>query len=70
MIDIAIAFLWLLVGIVVLLGVAWLFFYVLEVMGVAVPERLKQGVYLIVIILIVIYALTIIAGGARMPTFR
>jgi hypothetical protein len=70
MIDIAIGFLWLLVGIIVLLGVTYLFFYVVKMMGVAIPPRVEQGVYLIILILIIIYALTIVAGGGRVPSFR
>jgi len=71
MINLAIQILWLLIGVVVLLGVLWLVFYALANFGVVVPENIKRGIYLIVLILIIIAGLTMLAGGGlRVPTFR
>ena len=71
MIGLAIQILWLLVGIIVLLGVLWLVFYALAIFGVVVPENIKKGIYVIVLILIIIGGLTLLAGGnLRVPSFR
>lgn len=73
MIALAISILWLLIGVIVLLGVLWLVFYALSQFGFVVPEQVRRGVYAIVLILIVIAALTLLAGGGgslRVPSFR
>jgi len=65
MIGIAIQLLQLLIGIIIICGVIWFVFYVLrQVMGIPIPARLEQGVWLIVLILILIALLTMIAGGS------
>ncbi len=64
MIGMAIQVLWLLVGVVVICGVIWLAFYVVEtVAGIGIPERIKQIVWVVVLLLIIISILTILAGG-------
>lgn len=64
MIGIAINVLWLLIGVVILCGVIWLALYVIKtVVGIPIPDRLEQGIWLIVLLLIVIAVLTILAGG-------
>ncbi len=72
MIALAISILWLLIGIIVLLGVLWLTFYALAIFGLVVPENIKNGVYVIALILIIIAALSLIAGGGglHMPSLR
>lgn len=74
MISIAIAVLWFLIGFIVICGVIWLAIYVIELMtGRAIPERVKQGVWLIVLLLAIIALLTAVLGGGgsvRMPSFR
>jgi hypothetical protein len=73
LIPLAISILWLLIGVLVLLGVLWLVFYALATFGIEVPENIRRGIYVIVLILIIIAALTLIAGGGgglRTPTFR
>jgi hypothetical protein len=65
MIGIAISLLQLLIGIIVICGVIWFVFYVLNsVMGIAIPPRLQQAVWLIVLILVLIALLSMIAGGS------
>ena len=65
MIQLAINILWLLIGIVVLCGVVWLVLYGLKtIAGLAVPDRLEQGIWFIVLILIVIGALSLLATGS------
>jgi hypothetical protein len=64
MIQLAIGLLWLLIGVIIICAVIYLVFYVLDtVMGIPIPERVKQAVWLIVLILVLIGLLTLIAGG-------
>ena len=72
MISLAIGILWLLIGIIVLLGVVWLVLYVIK-MFVAVPIPIERAVWAIVLILCLIYALMLIAGGGvprGLPLYR
>ena len=71
MIGLAIQILWLLIGVIVLLGVLWLVFYALGIFGVVVPDNIRNGIYVIVLILIIIAGLTLLAGGGlHAPSFR
>jgi len=63
LIPLAIQILWLLIGIIVILGVVWLAFLALSQFGMIVPQNVKNAVYLIILILIIIAALSMIAGG-------
>jgi uncharacterized membrane protein YoaK (UPF0700 family) len=64
MIGIAISLLQLLIGVIVICAVIYFVFYVLrQVMGIAIPARLEQMVWLIVLILVLIALLSMIAGG-------
>lgn len=62
MIELAISILWLLIGIVVLLGVVWLFLYVLKLF-LPIPVRIEQAIWAIALILCIIGALSLLAGG-------
>jgi hypothetical protein len=67
MVALAISFLWLLIGVVVLAGIIWLVLYGLKtVAGVPVPGRIEQGVWFIFFILILIYALTALSGSGHL----
>ena len=71
MIGIAIQLLQLLIGVVVICAVIWFVFYVLgEVMGIAIPARLQQMVWLIVLILVLIALLSMVAGGSITSGFH
>jgi hypothetical protein len=71
MITLAIQILWLLLGVLVLLGVLWLVFYALANFGLIIPQNIKNGVYIIVLILVVIAGLTLLAGGSlHTPSLR
>jgi hypothetical protein len=63
LIPLAIQILWLLIGIIVILGVVWLAFMALSQFGFSVPQSVKNAVYLIILILILIFVLTMLAGG-------
>jgi len=64
LIPLAIQILWLLIGIIVILGVVWLAFLALSQFGMIVPQNVKNAVYLIILILIIIAALSMVAGGS------
>jgi hypothetical protein len=63
MINLAIEILWLLIGIICLAGVIWLVLYGIKTFITPIPIRLEQGIWFIVLLLIIIGALTILAGG-------
>ena len=63
MINLAIEILWLLIGIICLAGVIWLVLYGIKTFVTPIPARLEQGIWFIVLLLCVIGALTILAGG-------
>jgi hypothetical protein len=64
MAAIAIQILWALIGFIVLCGVIWLALYIIQVMtGTPVPDRIQQGIWLIVLLLALIFLLTALVGG-------
>jgi hypothetical protein len=72
MVGLAISILWLLIGVIILLGVVWLALYVVK-MFVAIPSPIENAVWIIVLILCLIGALTLLAGGGggvHFPTIR
>ena len=76
MIDIAIGVLWFLIGLIVLAGIIYMAIWVIESFIHPIPERVKQGVWVVVLLLALIALLSVIAGGGigamRAPhlTFR
>lgn len=67
MIALAINILWLLIGVIVLLGVVWLALYVVKLFC-AVPDPIEKAVWCIVLILVLIGVLSLLAGGdVRLP---
>jgi hypothetical protein len=65
MISLAVEVLWLLIGAIIFCGVIWLVLYGLKnIAGVPIPVRLEQGIWFIVLILILIACLTLLAGGS------
>jgi hypothetical protein len=65
MIAMAISLLWMLLGLVVLCAIIWFVLYVVQqILGIAIPERVVQAIWLVVLILVVIAILTILAGGS------
>ena len=72
MIAIAISVLWLLIGVVCLLGVVWLALYVVKMFA-PIPDPVEKAIWAIVLILCLIGALTILAGGGaglHVPAIR
>jgi hypothetical protein len=73
MMQMAIGLLWLLIGIICLAGVIWLVLYGIKTFVTPIPVRLEQGIWFIVLILIIIGVLTLLAGGGgglHAPSFR
>jgi hypothetical protein len=64
MIGIAINVLWFLIGLIILCGVIYLAIYVIETFAYPIPERVKQGVWVVVLLLALIALLTVLAGGS------
>jgi hypothetical protein len=62
MIGLAIQILWLLIGIIVLLGVIWLFIYVIKLFA-TLPDRVEKAIWAIALILCLIGGLTLLGGG-------
>lgn len=59
----AIALLWLLIGAICLAGVIYLVLYGISTFITPIPARLEQGIWFILLLLIVIYAITALMGG-------
>lgn len=71
MIGTAISILWLLIGIIVLCGAVYLVLYGLKnILGIQLPPRVEQGVWFIVLLLVIIAVLTVLAGGSGIAPFR
>ena len=68
MIGLAISILWLLIGVIVLLAVVWLALYVVR-MFVPIPPPIENGIWVIVLILILIGVLGLLAGGGSTMHF-
>jgi hypothetical protein len=74
MIDIAIGVLWFLIGLIILCGVVYLAIWVIEQFVHPIPERVKQGVWVVILLLALIALLSVVAGGGwhalRFPSVR
>ena len=67
----AISILWFLIGIIILAGVIFLAIWVIESFIYPIPEKVKQGVWVIVLILALIALISLLAGGGDiMSPFR
>ena len=63
MLDMAIAVLWFLVGIIVLAGIVYMAIWVIESFIHPIPVKVQQGIWVIVLLLALIALITILAGG-------
>ena len=74
MLDIAISILWFLIGLIVLAGIVYLAIWVIETFIHPIPERVKQGIWVVILLLALIALITILAGGSishlRPPVVR
>jgi len=70
MIPLAISILWLLIGVIILLGVIWLALYVVKLF-IGIPDTVEKAIWAIALILCLIGALSLLAGGgANVPHFH
>jgi uncharacterized protein YhhL (DUF1145 family) len=67
MAEIAIGVLWFLIGLIILAGIVYLAIWVIENFIHPIPERVKQGVWVIILLIALIYLITILVGGGSMP---
>jgi hypothetical protein len=63
MASMAIGVLWFLIGLIILCGVIYLAIWVIENFVTAIPEKIKQGVWVIVLLLALIALIGVLAGG-------
>jgi hypothetical protein len=72
MLEMAIAVLWFLIGVIILAGIIYLAIWVVESFIYPIPEKVKQGIWVIVLILALIALISIFAGGGASlkPPFR
>lgn len=66
LVGLAINLLWLLIGIIIIAGVVWLVLFGIK-QFVPIPMNVERGVWLIVLILIIIAALSTLSGRASRP---
>lgn len=71
LVGLAINILWLLIGVIIILAVVWLAFYVIKLFC-PVPDIVEKAVWAVVLILILIAVLTLLAGrgGNIRPFWR
>jgi hypothetical protein len=62
MVGLAISILWLAIGIIVVCGCIYLLLYAIKLFA-EIPARIEQLVWVIILILCLIYALTLLSGS-------
>lgn len=67
MVNIAINILWFLIGLIILAGIIYLAIWVIESFVTPIPEKIKQGIWVIVLLLALIALITALAGGGGNP---
>ena len=73
MVAIAIGVLWFLIGLVILCGIVYLAIWVIEQFVYPIPERVKQAIWVVVLLLALIWLLSIVTGSGppiRIPAVR
>jgi hypothetical protein len=61
----AISVLWFLVGLILLAGVIYLAIWVIENFIFPIPAKVKQGIWVIVLLLALIALITVLVGGGN-----
>jgi hypothetical protein len=71
MTAIALNVLWFLVGLIILAGVIYLAIWVIEQFIMPIPEMVKKGVWVVVLLIALIALISAIAGGGfHLPAVR
>jgi CDP-diglyceride synthetase len=63
MAALAVQVLWFLVGLIILCGIVYLAIWVIESFVQPIPEKVKQGIWVIVLLLALIALITAVMGG-------
>jgi hypothetical protein len=63
MAGMAVNILWFLIGLIILCGIVYLAIWVIEQFVIAIPEKVKQGVWVIILLLALIALIGAVAGG-------
>ena len=63
----AINVLWFLIGLIVLAGVIYLAIWVIESFIFQIPEQVKKGIWVIVLLLALIALISVLVGGGTNP---
>jgi O-antigen ligase len=63
----AINVLWFLIGLIVLAGVIYLAIWVIESFIFPIPEQVKKGIWVIVLLLALIALISVLVGGGSNP---
>lgn len=63
MITLAISVLWLLIGLVILVGIGWVVLWVCAQVGIVVPPMVVKLAMIVLGLLVLIYFLGLVAGG-------
>jgi O-antigen ligase len=63
----AINVLWFLIGLIVLAGVIYLAIWVIESFIFPIPEQVKKGIWVIVLLLALIALISVLVGGGANP---
>ena len=69
MAGIAINILWFLVGLIILAGIVYLAIWVIEQFITPIPYKIKQGVWVIILLLALIFLISALVGGG-VPGFH
>jgi O-antigen ligase len=67
MAGMAIQVLWFLIGLIVLAGVIYLAIWVIESFIWPIPEQVKKGIWVIVLLLALIALISVLIGGSPNP---
>ena len=72
MASIALNVLWFLIGLIILAGVVWLAIWVIESFIFPIPEQVKKGIWVIVLLLAIIALIGVFMGGGgfRFPSVK
>lgn len=67
--NLIVEILWLLIFIILFAGAIWLAIWVIEKFVMPLPEKIKQGIWVIALLLVLIAIVTMLAGGGSPVRF-
>ena len=63
MAAIAVSILWFLIGVIILAGIVYLAIWVIESFVTPIPEMIKKGIWVVILLLCLIYLISILFMG-------